>query len=67
MSKFQKDDIVKYLNSNQNIIGIVIKQIDESSYDKEIYIVKIILHENSELIGYSDYKHEDNLELLDKE
>lgn len=67
MSKFQPDDIVKYINCQTSIIGMIIRKIDEAKYDKEIYTVKIILHPNSELIGYVDYKHEDNLELLYKE
>ena len=67
MSKFQPEDIVKYINSKESVIAIIINQIDEPSYSKEIYRVKIILHENINAVGYTDFKHEDNLELLDKE
>lgn len=67
MSKFQPEDIVKYINSKESVIAIIINQIDEPSYFKEIYRVKIILHENINAVGYTDFKHEDNLELLDKE
>lgn len=64
MSKFQPDDIIKYLNSNQSVIGIIVNLVPDTECKKEIYRVRVILHENSELIGYIDFKHEDNLELL---
>ncbi len=67
MSKFQPEDIVKYINSKESVIAIIINQIDEPSYSKEVYKVRIILHENINAVGYIDFKHEDNLELLDKE
>lgn len=67
MSKFQPEDIVKYINSKESVIAIIIKQVEEPSYDKEIYRVRIVLHPDIELVGYIDFKHEDNLELLDKE
>ena len=46
MSKFQPEDIVKYINSKESVIAIIINQIDNQSYDKEVYKVRIILHEN---------------------